>query len=92
MHNSLEQSHNRRDRDATLVKFHTTFHFNDPLNQKQKEPEKDNEIMLLKEELKYAKQSLQELRKERHKDKKGCQQSDLPKCQVCNNVYTVVHL
>lgn len=73
--------------DATIERFHTTFHFEDPiLNGKEKEGTDDatnKEIQLLKKELEHTKRNYEELKEKQKKEGNlKCGTMPVQKCQV----------
>ena len=85
---------------ATLVEFHTTFHYNDAFRRSPQGvggPEgggggvegggggggvSRDEIRLLREELKYTRETLNKLREEKQDKNKPCKLKKVPECQV----------
>lgn len=74
---------NIHENDATYIKFHTTFHFNDPLKSTEVNKRDEEAISLLKEELKHVKLTLKELKEGKEKPKSSCNEENrIPKCQI----------
>lgn len=70
-----------RTGDSTL-KFRTTFQLVDHLTPTLEENDKEKEIKLLKEELKFTKEALREVKSKQKKRGHSYSTNDLPKCQL----------
>ena len=76
--------------EATLVRFHTTFHYNDGFKHNTHGVAED-QLKLLRQELEYAKETLKNVQQNKqtngHANRPPCEHHGVPKCQVSSTMF-----